>query len=400
MLLADKDVSSQNVTFAAPAGYPGGSAKFFLWDSNYVPITFNLPYEPAAETYYPEPFVQSYIGTLSAKAAVLSGAKLVDVRSAAEYAAGHIKWESGEAVNAPVTDMLNGIAAIVGSNKGAEIILYCDNAYRSLLAKRILDYAGYTKVSVLGSMDNWNLAVRILMTSSVPNRYANNPITIRYENVSVYDTGTYQLFYSLGPDSTVSDAVAYPTGGINLTGPNTVKAYLKYNGQVVAEAQTDYIPYIAETIPGSPANVIYASDMPASQWLANVSGWGTTRMDRSIDNAALRVNNVTYAKGIGTHATGYIELAIPEGATRFITVAGIDTEVGLTRGNLVQFFVYVDGVLIDKSLEISPNQYKVFNIDLTGYAGAGHVLRLVCDQGSDGMDYDHADWAIAAFVLV
>jgi hypothetical protein len=60
--------------------------------------------------------------------------------------------------------------------------------------------------------------------------------------------------------------------------------------------------------------------------------------------------------------------------------------------------VYIDGVLIDRSLEITPNQYKVFDIDLTGYTGGGHVIRLTCDQGSDGMDYDHADWAIAAFV--
>ena len=397
--LTSKAVSSRNVTFTAPTGYPGGSAKFFLWDSNYIPITFNLPYEPPTETYYPEPFVQSYIGTLTAKSAVLSGAKLVDVRSAAEYATGHIKWETGEAVNAPVTDMLNGIAAISGTTKDTAFILYCNDAYRSLLAKRILDYAGYTNVSVLGSMDNWNLSVRLLMTSSIPNRYANNPITIRYENVSVYDDGTYQLYYSLGPNSTVSEAVVYPTGGVTLTGPNTVKAYLKYNDQVVAEAQTDYDPYIAAPIPSVPSNVIYASDLPASEWLVTISGWGTTRRNLSIDSAALRVNNVTYTKGIGTHATGYIDIAIPEGSTRFITVAGIDTEVTLTRGNVVQFFVYVDGVLIDKSLEITPNQYKVFDIDLSGYAGAGHVLRIACDQGSDGMDYDHADWAIAAFVM-
>jgi len=397
--LSSKALSTQNVTLTVPAGYSNGSAKFFLWDNNYIPITFNLPYEPVTETYYPAPFVQSYIGTLSAKSAVLSGAKLVDVRSVEEYASGHITWAGGEAANAPVSDMLNGITAIVGTNKDAKIILYCDNAYRSLLAKRILDYAGFTDVNVLGSMENWNLAVRILMSPSVYNRYSSNPITIRYENVSVYDTGAYQLFYSLGADSTADDAVAYPTGGVNLTGPNTVKAYLKYEGQVVAETQTAYIPYIAEPIPAIPANVIYASDMPASDWLANVSGWGTTRRDRSIDNAALRINNVTYAKGIGTHATGYIDIAIPQDATRFITIAGIDSEVTLTRTNVVQFFIYIDGVLIDKSLEVTPTQYKLFDIDLSGYTGGGYVLRLACDQGSDGMDYDHADWIYAAFVI-
>jgi len=394
--LTGKAVSTQNVTLTAPAGYPGGSAKFFLWDDNYVPITFNLPYVPAEETYYSRPFVQSYIGTLSAKAAVLSGAYLVDVRSAAEYASKHITWDNGGAVNAPITDMLNAIAAIVGTNKDAEIILYCDNAFRSLVAKRILDYAGYSNVGVLGSMDNWYLDVRLLMTSSFDNRYANNPITIRYENVSLYDTGTYQLFYSLGEGSSVDDAVAYPAGGINLTGPNTIKAYLKYNGQVVAQAQAAYVPYIAQPIPAIPSNVVYASDIT---WLVDVSGWGTTRRDRSIDNAALRINNVSYTKGIGTHASGHIEIAIPAGATRFIAVAGIDTEVTLTRGNVVQFFVYVNGVLVDKSLEITPNQYKVFDIDLSSYTGAGHVLRLECDQGSDGMDYDHADWGHAAFVM-
>jgi rhodanese-related sulfurtransferase len=392
-------MSTLNAALAVPAGYSEGSAGFFLWDDNFIPITFSLPYKPVEETYYPEPFVQSYIGTLTAKSAVLSGAKLVDVRSASEYAAGHIKWDGGEASNAPVTDMLNGIASIVGANKDAEIILYCDNAFRSLLGKRILDYAGYTKVSVLGSMDNWDLAVSLLMTPSVANRYTNNPISIRYENVSLYDSGTYQLYYSLGADSTVDDAVVYPAGGVNLTGANTVKAYLKYNNQVVAGTQTAYVPYIAEAIPAIPANAVYASDMAASEWLANVSGWGTTRRNLSIDGAALRINGVTYTKGIGTHATGYIDIAIPVGATRFIAVAGIDTEVTLTRGNVVQFFVYVDGELIDKSLEIYPTQYKLFDINLSSYTGAGHVLRLAFDEGSDGKDYDHTDWGHAAFII-
>jgi len=383
-------------SMTVPAAAQNGSVKFFLWNDVNAPLALSQSYDlPVSATTYAVPFKLTYIGNLTAKADVANGAKLVDVRTPAEYAAGHITWDGGGAYNAPLENLIPAIEAIPGMSKATEIILYDDNALKSVTAARILNNDGYTKVFVLGSMSNWYMAVQLIMPTSVPDRYINNPIIIRYENVSTYDAGSYTIWYSLGGNSTAADAVPYPSGGINLTGPNTVKAYLKYNGQVVAQAQDTYDPYIAEPLPANPD--VYASDMT---WISVTQGYGTTQRDKSIDGNTLTLCGNTFAKGIGTHATGAIEIAIPANATAFTAVAGIDDEVTLTRGNQVKFSVYVDGALIDQSPNLIPGQYKVFNIDLTGYTGGGHVLRLAADETADGKDYDHAVWCNAGFKLL
>jgi phage shock protein E len=80
---------------------------------------------------------------------VSKGARLVDVRSPAEFAAGHLDG----ARNIPVGE--------IGS-RGPElrpldgpIVLYCASGTRSAMAGRALRAAGFTKVYNLGPMSNW-----------------------------------------------------------------------------------------------------------------------------------------------------------------------------------------------------------------------------------------------------
>ena len=84
-----------------------------------------------------------------ARELVAQGAVLVDVRSPAEFAAGHIEG----ARNVPVGE-LGGRAHELGATD-RPIIVYCASGTRSAMAKRTLRRAGYTAVYNLGSIGSW-----------------------------------------------------------------------------------------------------------------------------------------------------------------------------------------------------------------------------------------------------
>ena len=84
-----------------------------------------------------------------ARKLVGDGARLVDVRSAGEFASGHIDG----AVNIPV-DQLGSQLGALGS-KDAPIVVYCASGTRSAMAARTLKGKGFAGVRNLGAMSNW-----------------------------------------------------------------------------------------------------------------------------------------------------------------------------------------------------------------------------------------------------
>ena len=81
----------------------------------------------------------------------------IDVRSAEEYAAGHVS----PAVNIPHTEIAARIAEVI-TDKDAQIYLYCRSGRRSGLALDALQQAGYTNVVNLGGLEDARLmAVRL-----------------------------------------------------------------------------------------------------------------------------------------------------------------------------------------------------------------------------------------------
>lgn len=84
-----------------------------------------------------------------AREMVAAGALLVDVRSPAEFASGHIHG----ARNVPVGEV--GRRARELGTFERSVIVYCASGTRSALAKRTLRRAGFKQVYNLGSMRNW-----------------------------------------------------------------------------------------------------------------------------------------------------------------------------------------------------------------------------------------------------
>lgn len=111
------------------------------------------PAEPAAE------------GTENAEKATMTGDEvvalqadaeqegkyvIVDVRSAEEYAAGHIK----DAKNIPLDDIKND-ASVLDADKDKKIVLYCNSGKKSGEAQDALLAAGYTDVVNADGVKNY-----------------------------------------------------------------------------------------------------------------------------------------------------------------------------------------------------------------------------------------------------
>ncbi len=73
---------------------------------------------------------------------------LIDVRTAEEYASGHIPT----AINIPYDVIADNLPT---ENKDAKIIVYCRSGRRSGIADGTLESLGYTNVIDFGGVSNW-----------------------------------------------------------------------------------------------------------------------------------------------------------------------------------------------------------------------------------------------------
>jgi phage shock protein E len=73
----------------------------------------------------------------------------IDVRTAEEYAAGHVS----QAVNIPYEEIAQRISEVT-TEKDAEIYVYCRSGRRSGIAKAALDEAGFTRVVNAGGLED------------------------------------------------------------------------------------------------------------------------------------------------------------------------------------------------------------------------------------------------------
>ncbi len=121
--------------------------------------------------------------------------------------------------------------------------------------------------------------------------------------------------------------------------------------------------------------------------------WGEPHADESVDGHGLAIDGKAFRAGLGTHANGELLVRV-NGATRFRAMVGLDDEVG-ERGS-VEFEVVGDGEVMWRSGVVhGGDAAKAVDLDLTGV----EQLALVVADGGDGIDYDHADWADARFLV-
>jgi len=125
-------------------------------------------------------------------------------------------------------------------------------------------------------------------------------------------------------------------------------------------------------------------------------GWRTVHTNQSVEGHPLTVCDQSYDRGVGTHALSEFMLQLDGQALRFSAWVGIDKEIAASPNGRVrasaEFIVLGDKqVLFNSGTMKADTPAKQIDVDLKGVK----QLRLIVSDAGDGIDYDHADWAMA-----
>ena len=160
---------------------------------------------------------------------------------------------------------------------------------------------------------------------------------------------------------------------------------------------TPLVAFLAST----PAFVDPQSVEPKQVWLDSLDlssmtqDWKRAGANRSVDGNPISVGGKAYQHGVGTHAVSEFAINLAGNATLFHAMVGVDDEPCGGAGSVV-FVVIGD----DKELGRTPVMHlkdaaKALDINVTGVK----TLTLLVEDGGDGINYDHADWADALIVV-
>ncbi len=169
-LPADKEA---NIVVYCASGFRGGIATVMLellgysnvrnmgggfnaWKTAELPIVggFSLDsYVASYITNLPNSFNAVRVEELAEELAAGNELLVVDVRSADEYAEGHIEG----AINIPINEVTQNLALLPDLN--ANIVVVCGSGHRSALVMTALNLVGYTNVrSMISGMGGWTKA--------------------------------------------------------------------------------------------------------------------------------------------------------------------------------------------------------------------------------------------------
>lgn len=125
------------------------------------------------------------------------------------------------------------------------------------------------------------------------------------------------------------------------------------------------------------------------------NGWGPIENNRSngetgaSDGRTITLDTIAYPRGLGVHAPSEVIYNLAGACSgSFISDVGVDDESG-NLGSVV-FQVYLDGVkAYDSGLVRGADARRRVSVGVAGR----QQMRLIVNDGGDGKDFDHADWA-------
>ncbi len=124
------------------------------------------------------------------------------------------------------------------------------------------------------------------------------------------------------------------------------------------------------------------------------SGWGMPRVDLSVTGGPLLINGHPFTRGVGTHANSILHVKLDGKAQWFRASVGVDDAAG-GRGS-IRFRLLGDGkTLFDSGLITGKQDPVLMNVPL---ASVSHLILMVSSD-TNGIDFDHANWAQAEFVI-
>ena len=124
-------------------------------------------------------------------------------------------------------------------------------------------------------------------------------------------------------------------------------------------------------------------------------GWGAPRVDLAVTGKPLSIGGRLFEHGLGTHARSTLWIELDGGAARFQASVGVDDGATSERAS-IEFTLAGDGRKLWESGRMRRGDgARSLDVDLTGV----RRLLLAVGDGGDGIDFDHADWADARFVV-
>jgi glucose/arabinose dehydrogenase/PKD repeat protein len=212
------------------------------------------------------------------------------------------------------------------------------------------------------------------------------PLSVSFDGSASFDPegDPLQLSWDLDADGQFGDAITAQTSHTYDGGTYDVRLRAT-DSRGVSDIATVRI---------TATGTVYLSDLPFEM---ETNAWGPVERDRSNgeqaagDGNPLRLDGVTFARGLGVHAASEVRLTVPAGCSRLLASLGVDDEVGdLGR---VRFAVDADDSSVYESPVLTGADAAVA-LDLA--VSPGSLLSLqVSTEGSP--DHDHADWADARF---
>lgn len=190
--------------------------------------------------------------------------------------------------------------------------------------------------------------------------------------------------YSSLPVASFQKAVYSITGLSN--GPHTIKVVV--NGSKNASSKNYWV--VVDAFGVNSIHTTYLSDLTPT---SSTNGWGPIEKDTSNGESAagdghtIRLNGVTYTKGLGVHANSEVDYALNGVYSSFKSDIGVDDEV--SKGSVV-FQVWADGAkLYDSGVMTSSSPTQSINLNISGK----NQLQLIVTDAGDGNGWDHSDWA-------
>lgn len=169
--------------------------------------------------------------------------------------------------------------------------------------------------------------------------------------------------------------------------------------------QTD--PYVLYLSSLTPISVEQSWPLlPPEQANKPRSGYGQLQADLSTDGRQIQIGDVIYRYGLGAHAVSRVEYNVPGKYQRFECLVGVDAEAlakyqETPSVGTVTFTVWVNGqYILSTPLMIPTTPPRPISIPLTEKASGFNRIQLVVDGTADGVDSDHADWALARVIRI
>ncbi|MFC1766181.1 NPCBM/NEW2 domain-containing protein, partial [Planctomycetota bacterium] len=133
---------------------------------------------------------------------------------------------------------------------------------------------------------------------------------------------------------------------------------------------------------------IYLSDLDLTKVQ---QAWGTAQADTSVDGNPLTIGPRRFSRGVGTHAESVLWIRTEGRMHRLLTRIGIDNEVAPQSGS-INFKVVTDaGTLYESGRMVTGTPARKVDLNLHDT----QTLILIVEDGGDGINHDHANWADA-----